>query len=237
MCTIPCCLEKLLKVCNERTSPHKPPAMNLAVRDLDAGSLPIFLSPENNKITAIIDKEPLLGDPNGGILLWVCYSLPLTCNGAGDGHCTAGARLDVWQSDRFPLARLEVDWFIATYLNCPKHAWAQLPCSWLLMQRACAREGKVTVSPALHVARTPKRSGQCILRRSPGAPRLQATCWLEEKIAGLHDINDYAHLFDGWLDKYKQQVGRYPRSPERSFRQAAEGCIARITRRRSASKK
>jgi len=229
-CGIPHCLELMLQASEKRTVARRPSTMKLEVRILDDASSPIFVPVDDNKIAAVVDKEPVLSDPNGGMLLWIRYTPPNVCDGTCDGHCAAMADIDVWQSERFPLTRLEVDWFLATELHCPEHEWAQLPRSWHLMQRACEKTGEVTFHPEPYVAAcSPAMVRRTAWRRSRGAPLLSATRWLQAEIAKLGDPHGYSHLYDGWIERYREQTGRRPGCPERSFRQAAEGCIARLT--------
>jgi hypothetical protein len=72
-------------------------------------------------------------------------------------------------------------------------------------------------------------------RKRAVSARLKTTVWLEGEIRKLEDIHDYGHLYTPWLQMYFVEYSHYPRDSERSFAQAAEGCIRRILKHRDAA--
>jgi len=72
------------------------------------------------------------------------------------------------------------------------------------------------------------------VRRGPGAPTYGCNRWLDEKIAGLADPLDNAHLFADWLRLCLDETsvtGATPSDPRRSFNNAVARSLTRRKKR------
>jgi hypothetical protein len=65
-------------------------------------------------------------------------------------------------------------------------------------------------------------------RRRRSVPHREATIWLEAEMRLLRELWDYNHLFQEWLLRYMDEMGRAPEDPRRSFTDTAERCARRI---------
>ena len=51
----------------------------------------------------------------------------------------------------------------------------------------------------------------------------------------LPDPSQYDPLYDGWMDKYKEEHGVYPRDSARHFAKVAQRCLREILEERNGS--
>ena len=123
--------------------------------------------------------------------------------------------LDISPSDDFPLSIDEIRWSLQERFR------TRAPPAPSTKRRQRSRSPTDDASSAL-ADRT----------NVTGAPPLACNVWLEQEIRKLPDKDDFNHLYEEWLARYRALKGTSPADPRSSFRAAGKTIIRRLRRTR-----
>ena len=193
--------------------------------------LPYFVRCRTDLVLAIYEcPEPRI-DANTEPLLWANMTPGAACHDACTGHCSGDLPVEIWIGERFPLIPIDVYMLFVDELQLDLHTCGEPPGVWIPI---CARASEPLADAA--------DAGIDQAAGLPAAPAgdephsfLYAPTshdWLLDRMRPLADLFDTDQFYDGYMEKYKEEHGCFPKDSARTFARITDRCRRAIQEER-----
>lgn len=232
VCDVRRVLESILAIATaERENPTRPPVGCMILIQPSPHVLPIFVRRRTDLVLAIYECPEQRIDANTTPLLWANMTPCDACHAACSGQCSGDLPLEILVGERFPLLPIDVYMLFIEELQLDPHTCGEPPSVWIpIFDRAseplaCTEEAKDTAAedtPAGPSADPDAGEPQSFLYT------LTSFDWLLGKMRTLADLFDTDPFYDGFMDKYKEEHGCFPKDSARTYARITDRCRRRI---------
>ena len=215
----------------EKANPTRPPVGSLILIQPPAHALPFCVRRRTDVVLAIYDCPEQRIDAHTAPLLWANMSPSEPCRASCSGQCTGDLSLEIWVSDRFPLLPLDVYMLFVDELHLDPHTCGELPDVWIPI---CTRPSSLPRTGEENAAEAHAEDAADLDQQTPGTPPeryLSASgCrdWLKAAMRTLADLSDADRFYDGFMEKYKEENGYFPKDSARTFARMVDRCRREI---------
>lgn len=148
-------------------------------------------------------------DASTAPLLWANMTPCDACHDECTGHCSGDLPVEIWIGDRFPLIPMDVYMLFVDELQLDPHTCGEPPTVWIPI---CGR------------------ASEPLTCDEPQSFLYTLTCfdWLLGKMRTLDDLFDTDPFYDGFMEKYKEENGCFPKDSARTYARITDRCRRRI---------
>jgi hypothetical protein len=225
-------LEHVLEVVQqEQANPYRPRVAHLVLVEPDRHLLPVGVREKAGRFFGMYDCPKHLVDPSVVPLLWANMTPSTPCKEDCCGECPGGFQLELWQDGRFPLQPFEVCMLLVDDLRLTCSSTAAVPQAWIpfCLKPSGPPEDDATVDTRNQSDDHPISNDEslCLFYFQ------SCNHWLKDQMRAQPNPEQYDQFYDGWMDKYKEDHGVYPRDSARAFSKVAERCLREIWEERN----
>ena len=219
-CDVRRLLELILEIATaERENPTRPVVGCMILIQPSPHVLPYFVRRRTDLVLAIYECPEERIDASTAPLLWAnmtpCGACHDGCTGGGSGDLP----VEIYVGERFPLLPMDVYMLFVDELRLDLRTCGEPPTVWVPI---CGRASEPLACVEGAEEADPDDEAQSFLY-SP-------TCfdWVLGKMRTLDDLFDTDPFYDGFMEKYKEENGCYPKDSARTFARITERCRRRI---------
>ncbi len=235
VCDVRRLFELILKIATaERENPTRPPVGCLILLQPSPHVLPFFVRRRTDLVLAIYECPEARIDPSTVPLLWANMTPCDACHDECTGRCSGDLPVEICVGERFPLLPMDVYMLFIDELQLDPHTCGEPPTVWIpICDRAseplaCAEEAGDTEDAAAGAGADPDDDAD---PDDESQSFLYApTCfdWLLAKMRTLEDLFDTDPFYDGFMEKYKEEHGCFPKDSARTYARITDRCRRRI---------
>ncbi len=230
-CDVRRLLELILEIATaERENPTRPPVGCMILIEPSRHVLPFFVRRRTDHMLAIYEGPEARIDPSTMPLLWANMTPCDACHDGCTGGCLGDLPVEICVGERFPLLPMDVYMLFVDELRLDLRTCGEPPTVWVpICDRAsepiaCVEEAEEVEAAAADAD-----------EEEPQSFLYSPTCfdWLLGKMRTLDDLFDTHQFYDGFMEKYKEEHGCFPKDSARTYARITDRCRRRILRERN----